>query len=576
MMYKLRAYQQESINATIAHFRAEKSPAVIVLPTGAGKSLVIAELARIAQGRVLVLAHVKELVEQNHAKYLSFGLEAGIYSAGLNRKDTSEKVIFGSIQSIARAPEEFFAHFSLLIIDECHRVSMEGETQYFQVIKKLKEYTPELCVLGLTATPYRLGLGWIYQYNSHKNVLRTNEDRFFIKCIYELSLGYMIKNKFLTPPVKIDSPVACYDFSSLKLCGQKFVMSEIEGILKDQKRITPVIISNILNMSEDRLGVMIFTSSVAHAEEILKSLPPFVSAMVIGDTESGERDEAIESFKDKKIKFLVNVSVLTTGFDAPHVDVIAILRPTESVSLYQQIVGRGLRLSPGKSDCLILDYTGQGHNIFSPEIGEDRPASDSVIVEVTCPSCGLINDFWGKLDEDGSLVEHFGRKCRGAIEDSETRKLIECGYRFRFKRCDSCGEEQDIAARICSSCRHLLVDNDKKLKEAMSLKDAHVMRVETMLFEKNFDKDGREKLEIKYFDADAESIKEIFYLNSPEDLKAFYFNFIRMHNRLPEKKLTIGSAEEAVKNRNQFRMPMFIIARKQKYYWEIREKIFNH
>jgi DNA repair protein RadD len=573
-MYKLRPYQQDSVDATIAHFRHDKSPAVIVLPTGAGKSLVIAELARVARGRVLVLAHVKELVEQNHGKYISFGQEAGIFSAGLNRKDFTEKVIFGSIQSIARAPEEFFQSFSLLIIDECHRISLEGETQYFQVITKLRQASSDLCILGLTATPYRLGLGWIYQYNSHKKILRTNEERFFIKCIYELSLSYMIKNNFLTPPIKIDSPVACYDFSSLKLNGTKFIMSEIEGILKDQKRITPVIVKNIMDMAQDRLGVMIFTSSVKHAEEILRSLPPYISAMVVGDTEGSERDEIIEAFKIQKLKFLVNVSVLTTGFDAPHVDLIAILRPTESVSLYQQIVGRGLRLSPGKANCLILDYTGQGHNIFSPEIDDNKPTSDSVMVEVTCPACGLINDFWGLRDSEGELVEHFGRKCKGAFEDPISFELKECGFRFRFKRCDQCGHENDIAARSCKSCQHLLVDNDKKLKEAMSLKDAHVMKVETMIFEVGKDKKGNSRLEVCYYDVDAESLKEYYYLDSPESLQAFYFNFTRMHNRIPEKEIRIGNIADVIKNKERFRMPMFVIARKQTYFWEVREKVF--
>jgi DNA repair protein RadD len=577
-MYTLRPYQQEAVHATLSHFRKDNSPAVIVLPTGAGKSLVIAELARIALGRVLVLAHVKELVEQNHAKFLSFKLSAGIYSAGLNRKDMTEKVIFGSIQSIARASEDFYTqNVSLLIIDECHRISMEGDTQYFQVISKLKAVNPQLCILGLTATPYRLGQGWIYEYNSHKKLLRTKTSgtRFFKKCIYELSLGFMIKNKYLTPPVKIDSPVACYDFSSLKLNAEKkFQVRDIEHLLKDQKRITPMIIQNIINMSVKRKGVMIFTSSVAHAEEILRALPPFISAMVVGETESKERSEIIEAFKEQKLKYLVNVSVLTTGFDAPHVDVIALLRPTESVSLYQQIIGRGLRLAPHKDDCLILDYTGQGHDIFSPEIGEDKQNPDSIVVEVACPECGLINHFWGVCDDEGNLVEHYGRKCQGASEIIETQQLVLCPYRFRFKRCDACGCEQDIAARTCSLCKHLLIDNDKKLKEAMALKDAHVMRVETMNFESSYDKQGRPKLIVKYFDADAESLSEVFYLETPEDAKAFYFNFIRMHNRLPEKLLTVANCNEAITKQSLFRPPLFIIARKDKHFWKIREKIF--
>ena len=241
-----------------------------------------------------------------------------------------------------------------------------------------------------------------------------------------------------------------------------------------------MIIKNIVEMAEDRQGVMVFTSSVAHAKEIMRSLPPRISALVVGDTDDQERDDIISAFKARKLKFLVNVSVLTTGFDAPHVDVIALLRPTESASLYQQIVGRGLRLSPGKSDCLILDYSGQGHDIFSPDIEDDKPTSNSQIVDVVCPKCGVTNNFWGIVDEFGFLEEHFGRRCQNGTISKGTGEIIPCGFRFRFKRCDKCGNENDVAARQCEHCNHLLIDNDTKLKEAMSLKDAHIMRVDSM------------------------------------------------------------------------------------------------
>jgi DNA repair protein RadD len=411
-MYKLRPYQKDSVDSVVKYFRENDTPAIIVLPTGAGKSLVIAEIAKIARGRVLVLAHVKELVEQNHAKFESYGLNAGIYSAGLERKDFDYKVIFGSIQSVARAEDNFFQNFSIVIIDECHRVSMDSSSQYRQVISKLQNGNDELKVLGLTATPYRLGIGWIYN-NHYKGMYRTKEDRFFKDCIFELPLSFMINNKYLTPPVLIDSPVACYDFSSIvpKDNTGQFKQSDIDAVLKDQKRVTPGIIGNILEMSKDREGVMIFTSSVKHAKEILTYLPADLSTVVVGDTELSIRDHIITDFKAKKIKYLVNVSVLTTGFDAPHVDLIAILRPTESVSLYQQIIGRGLRLSPGKEDCLILDYTGAMHNLFSPEVGEKKPSSDTEQVEVDCPDCGYTNLFWGIKEDDGFIREHFGRNC---------------------------------------------------------------------------------------------------------------------------------------------------------------------
>ena len=573
-VYQLRPYQQDAVEASLRHFRREKTPAVIVLPTGAGKSLVIAELARIARGRALILAHVRELVEQNHRKYVELGLEAGIYSAGLNRKESHQKVIFGSIQSIARAPADFFANFGLLIIDECHRVSTDGDTQYEQVITALRAANPAISVLGLTATPYRLGFGWIYEYHEPRGMRRSRHDRFFKKCIYELPLRTMIDEDYLTLPVPIDSPVACYDFSSLKIQGASFVASQVEKLLRDQKRITPVIVKNIVELSADRMGVMIFAASVAHAQEVLKELPRFVAAMIVGETESRDRADAIEAFKKRQLKYLVNVSVLTTGFDAPHVDLIALLRPTESVSLYQQIVGRGLRLSPGKTDCLILDYTGQSHDLYAPEIDEPRPFDGAVLVDVPCPACRFVNRFWGIVNADGLVLEHFGRRCQGASEDPTTGEMTDCGFRFRFKVCDACGAENDISARACADCGHVLVDPDVKLKEAMALRDAHVMRVDMMYFAKNRDRQGRERLEISYADADANLLKEHYYFDSPENLKAFQISFVRMHNRRPEIPLAFTSLQEVLNNQEKFRLPAYIIARQNKKLWTVREKIF--
>src|SRR6185312_9201250 len=265
--------------------------------------------------------------------------EAGIYSASLGKKDWDHKTIFGNVQSVARAGDDFFNDFSLLVIDECHRVAEEGSTQYQEVIKKLQDRNPNLFILGLTATPYRMGLGWIYEF-SQSGEIKTEKKRFFKQCVYELPLSYMIQNKYLTTPVKVDIPVTSYDFSSLTEKDEMFTAAQVEEILKSQKRLTPLIIKNIIDITEryDRKGVMIFSGSIKHAEEIMTYLPPEEARIVLGDTEMSERNAIIQEFKQKKFKYLVNVSVLTTGFDAPHVDVIAILRPTQSNSLYQQIV----------------------------------------------------------------------------------------------------------------------------------------------------------------------------------------------------------------------------------------------
>lgn len=575
-MYKLRPYQQQAVDNTLGYFRKTRQPAVVVLPTGAGKSLVIAELAKIARGRVLVLAHVKELVEQNHTKYESYGLEAGIYSAGLNKKQTTQKVIFGSIQSVARASDSFFEDFNLLIIDECHRVNTEGDTQYEQVIKKLQKNNSDICILGLTATPYRLGFGWIYNYNDNGE-MKTVEERFFKQCVFELPLDYMIKNKFLTRPVKIDIPVTCYDFSDLSEKGRMYTTAEVEDLLKQQKRLTPLIIKNIIEITEKyhRKGVMIFSSTVKHAQEILEYLPDGQARIVIGDTEDSERDAIIDSFKRKEFKYLVNVSVLTTGFDAPHVDVIAILRPTESVSLYQQIIGRGLRLDEDKKDCFILDYTGMGHDIYTPEISDKKPNKESVPVIVECPKCGFDNNFWGIANIDGEMIEHYGRKCRGATQDPVTMKITKCGYRFRYKLCNQCGQENDLTARECSKCKAVLIDADSKLKQARLSKDAHVLKPDSIEFIERSDKNGNNFLEVKYYDYDSQYLSEIHYMNNETSRKKFNINFLRSHMRRPELEVEFENPAQVVHYQKILRQPSFVIARKQGKFWKITEKIFT-
>ncbi len=575
-MYKLRPYQQEAVDNTVKYFQKKRDPAMIVLPTGAGKSLVIAELARIAKGRVLVLAHVKELVEQNHEKYQSYGLEAGIFSASLGKKDWDQKAIFGSIQSVARAPSNFFAEFSLLVIDECHRVSEEGATQYQEVIQKLKDQNPQICILGLTATPYRLGLGWIYEF-SHNGEIKTEQKRFFKQCVYELPLSYMIKNKFLTQPVKVDIPVTCYDFSELTEKNRMYTSAEVEELLKNQKRLTPLIVKNIVDITErfNRHGVMIFSATVKHAQEILSSLPENQARIVLGDTEINLREKIIDDFKKRKFKYLVNVSVLTTGFDAPHVDVIAILRPTESNSLYQQIVGRGLRLGPDKTDCFILDYTGMGHDIFTPEINDKKPSKETVPVSIACPECGFENSFWGIMNFEGEIIEHFGRKCRGAEQDSTTMNITPCGYRFRYKLCHACGIENDITAKECEKCEATLIDADSKLKQAKLSKNAHVLTPEKITLNERLDKNSNPYLEVRYYDADAQYVSEAHFFNNSPSVKKFNINFLRSHLKRPELIISINSPQDVIKHQKFLRMPSFVIARKQDKFWKITEKIFS-
>ncbi len=579
-MYTLRPYQADSVKAVIHYFRKHSTPAVIVLPTGAGKSLVIAELARLAKGRVLVLAHVKELVEQNHAKYEGYGLKGAIFSAGLGRKETDQQVVFASVQSVVRNLDSFKNQFSLLVIDECHRVPDDKNSSYQKVITHLRELNPGIKVLGLTATPYRLGMGWIYQYHTRGQV-RTEESRFFRDCIFELPIRYLLDENFLTPARMMDAPVLSYDFSQLKPANTgRYKEAEMDMVIDKAKRATPQIVEQIIQYAKERKGVMIFAATVRHAQEIHGLLPEGETAIVIGDTPTPERDAIIQAFKNREIKYLVNVSVLTTGFDAPHVDLIAILRPTESVSLYQQIVGRGLRLSEGKNECLVLDYAGNSYDLYQPEVGDPKPDSTSEIITIPCPACGFNNNFWGKLDSNGFLLEHFGRRCQGYFEDEDTGEREHCGYRFRAKYCGECGADNDIAARICHECDATLVDPDKKLKEALNLKDALIFECTEMdlsVFKSN---DGKSQLKVTYsgepYQGEGHAlVHEFWSLNTKKQKQTFKDQFVRPHLADKHRPFEEASPTRVVTNQHRFRLPQFVIARKSGRFWKLRDKIFE-
>lgn len=574
--FRLRPYQQEAVDATLNHFRRSDESAVIVLPTGAGKSLVIAELARLARRRILVLAHVKELVEQNHAKFRSYGLTAGVFSAGLQRKEHQHQVTFASVQSVAASLDQFRDEYSLLIIDECHRVSGEDTSQYQRIMEQLRQQNPSLKVLGLTATPYRLAMGWIYRYH-YRGFVRSGDDRPFRHCIYELPLSYMISRGFLTRPELVNAAVAQYDFSALdRNPFGEYAEKDVNQLLTRYRRVTRAIIEQVVELAEHRQGVMVFAATVDHAREIAGYLPGEQTALITGDTDQKDRDGLIRRFKQKQLKYLVNVSVLTTGFDAPHVDFIAILRPTESVSLYQQIVGRGLRLSEGKQNCLVVDYAGNSMNLYHPEVGEAKPAPDSEPVQVFCPDCGFANVFWGKADGDGRVIEHHGRRCQGLLpteEAGEPHAPQQCTYRFRFKSCPHCGGENDIAARRCHQCSKVIIDPDDQLRDALKLKDAMVIRCAGISLSTG--SSGGSRLKVTYHGEGGEELSERFDFANLPQRTVFNTLFGRRYadGQAPKK---FRSADEVLQMQALLPAPDFVIARKQKHYWQVQERIFDY
>lgn len=455
---------------------------MIEAATGAGKSHIIAELAKtvreISGKHVLCIAPSKELVEQNHSKYPG---EASFFSASVGIKCREHPVVFGTPVTVLNSIEEFGNEIGMIIIDECHGLTPTIR----KIIRKIPN--PNLRVVGMSATPYRLCSGYVFR--SWEDGSYASEKGFFARCVDRVRAQELIDQGYLTPPRIGDLNAASYQTKHLKLNSMgQFNAADVERAYHGQGRKTARIIADIVEQSRDRMGVLIFAATVAHAHECLASLPPEMSAIVTAETKN--RSEILEAFKARKIKYIVNVSVLTTGFDATHVDVIAMLRATESVGLMQQIIGRGLRLHDEKTDCLVLDYAEniERHcpdgDLFNPMIEEKKGSKNGEDIECGCPVCDVRNTFRARPNPDGYGVNHhgyftdldghevkgdfghipahFGRRCMAT--DLVGGKLVQCEYRWTSKECPECKSENDIAARRCTACNAEIVDPNEKLR----------------------------------------------------------------------------------------------------------------
>lgn len=476
----LRPYQQAAVDAAISHMQKSLLPACIEAATGAGKSHIVSALAHWLNSstgkKVLVLQPSKELTEQNREKYLALGEPCSLFSASAGAKCTKHDVVFGTPRTVLNSIERFSSGFALVIIDECHRIDPTTQA----IISKMRESSPNLRVIGLTATPYRLQMGYIYQRDENgDDVLETHEP-YFDRLLYRITAHELIEQGFLTRPTTTPTHVH-YDTSGMQTNA---LGNYDQSTIVSQDTKTDLIIRDIASMSTDRAGVMVFAATVDHAKYISDRLAN--SAVITGETNKKDREQLIKLFKSFGIKYLINVSVLTTGFDAPHVDCVAILRATESPALLQQIIGRGLRLHDGKSDCLVLDYAENierhcpNGDIFDPQIKQPRVTKGEPAT-IECPVCGYqnlfslrqndegldFNKFGYFLDLAGNVVEtehgpmpaHFGRRCNyvGATGN-------RCNYRWTTKECPDCGYDNDIAARKCQECKAILVDPNEKLR----------------------------------------------------------------------------------------------------------------
>jgi DNA repair protein RadD len=404
MSFRLRPYQMRCVDLTMAALdRSEVAAPIVAAATGSGKSVIISALAdRLIQenpgaGRVLVATHRAELVEQNHAK-LPHHLRGTIYSASVGKKDATGQVIFANIQSIQKQWHKM-PRFQAVLIDEAHFAAKA----YAEFVEKIRsKQSPGARVIGLTATPYNGSGVWLHMLPEH---------RIFSGVACEVGIGELLKDGYLAPLTPYRAATRL-EVEGVKVDARTgdFAQRQLQDAV-DVPELVRQCVQEIKVIFSERNSVLVFCAGVDHTRHVAAALGPD-ARVVLGDTPMAERAQIIKDFRAGRIKYLCACDVLLVGFDAPATDGIACLRPSRSPLVWVQLLGRGMRPHPGKTDCLVADF---------------------------CANA----DHFGPVDE----IE--GRAPRNSSGDAPTRICDGCFNIILacLKRCPHCGMEFAFEAR---------------------------------------------------------------------------------------------------------------------------------
>lgn len=407
-----RDYQRRVVDSLYGYFEHRTGNPIVIAPTGSGKSVIPAifcqeVLARWPDQRFMILAHVKELLQQNYEKIVTVWPDApaGLYSAGLGKRQHDRAIVVAGIQSVYRKPH-VFGWRDIVFIDECHLLSPDSETMYQQFLAGLRATNPALKVIGLTATAYRLKTGALHQADGS----------LFTDIACEITLAELLEAGHICPLVSRPPEVQA-DLSAVGMVGGEFNSGQAEEAV-DRAELTERMLDEVYRLGAGRNTWLFFCQGVKHAHHVCEALRARGEEceVITGDTPPAERDEIIRRYKSGQLRRLCNAKVLTTGFDAPHIDLIVMVAPTMSPGLYVQICGRGMRTHPSKQDCLVLDFVGniERHGpitcVRPPRSAGSRGPSEPH--ERTCLICPV---------------------CRMASELG-TAECADCGHLFRKER----------------------------------------------------------------------------------------------------------------------------------------------
>lgn len=509
----LRSYQRECVDNCLEWIRKSIEPAVVEATVSFGKTRTIANLAQrivdMSQKKVLILCPNGTLVDQNAKAVRASGQPVSVFSASLNQKSTRHSIIVASPISVKNSLSRFGKEVAAVLIDEG-----EGLTSsVISIVERVKDQNPNCRVIGFTGTPFRTGTGYVYRLDLNGKPVPDTQtiDPFYTRLIHRTSTKDLLDLGYLTPMVIGSINADPYDTSGLVLNSRgKFNPKDIAKTFVGRGRGTSAIVADIVRQAHGRGQVMVFAASKDHCREVMESMPHGYAVMV-ADGEP-DNDRKIKEFRQGKYKAIVNVDMLTVGADFPCVDVLALLRKSESARLIQQILGRAIRLHPEtsdivnkldtpeerknaiangpKPDALLLDYTTDNADLHYPDgdlwspVVKARVKGEGFELTCKCPDCGGENVFAGRnnpegyeWDENGYYVDltgeriqseygdfpaHWGRRCMN-FSPAEGGKYERCNYMWTYKDCGHCGEPNDVTARRCSSCKGELIDPHAQL-----------------------------------------------------------------------------------------------------------------
>jgi DNA repair protein RadD len=427
-MLELRPYQTDAVSALFDYWREEAGNPLIDLSTGTGKSMVMATVIKdLVEGwpdmRIMVVTHVAELIEQNFLELVGIWpfAPAGIYSAGLNRRDSHSQIIFAGIQTVWNKVEQI-GPIDVILVDECHLIPKNSNTMYGKFLAGMRDFNPDLKLVGLTATPFRLDSGR----------LDEGEDRMFDRVVYTYGIADGVRDGYLAPLSSKETAMAL-DVKGVGRLGGDFKQSALQAAV-DKLDVTRAAVDEIVAKGSNRRSWLCFCSGVEHAQHVAAEIRSrgITCETITGETPKEERRKIIEDFKAYRIRALTNNSVLTTGFNHKGVDLIAALRPTLSASLYLQMMGRGTRV------------------LYAPGMPLETPEQRrAAIAAGPKPSC-LVLDFAGLVDKHGP-VDMVEPKAPGSGDGESPIKICPQEGHDKNGR-PGCGEKVHASAHSCPCC----------------------------------------------------------------------------------------------------------------------------